>query len=222
MAAEYDCSRKSQRCDACRTMASRVSDSVPSSALLCVPDIYPLIIDCQGKGTKDQLIEMAGRLQSALRGSTAGPIRIAARRAPVGRNPPGKWHDYTGSNGFSYKAGKALKRAPGLIGLLDPEKVLERYPEKREVWQDRVGTAREIKILVDFTTAVASNGDFEQVVMRACGEIYPVGRILHPDASGHASLHRLQWFAMACPEEEEKEKPVVTVTKAGYVRTKQK
>ncbi len=87
--------------------------------------------------------------------------------------------------------------------------MLERYPEKREVWQDSVGTAREIK-------------DFEQVVMRACGEIYPVGRILHPDASGHASLHRLQWFAMACPEEEEKEKPVVTVTKAGYVRTKQK
>lgn len=167
-------------------------------------------------------MELTSRLQSALRGTTAGPIRIAARRAPVGRNPPGKWHDFTGSNGAAYKASKALKRAPRLIGLLDPEQVLEQFPEKRQVWQDRVGTAREIKILVDFTTTVASKGDFEQVVTRACGDIYPVGRIQHPDASGHASLHRLQWFAMACPEEEEKGKPVVTITKAGYVRRKQK
>lgn len=100
--------------------------------------------------------------------------------------------------------------------------VLEQFPEKRQVWQDRVGTAHEIMILVDFTTAVGSNGDFEQVVARACGEIYPVRRIQHPDASGHASLHRLQWFAMVNPEEEEKEKSVVTITKVGSVRRKQK
>lgn len=218
----YDCSRKSQRCDACRIAASKVSSSVPSSALFCGLGIYPLIIDCQGKGTKDQLIEMTSRLESALRGNKAGPIRIAARRAPVGGKPPGKWHDYTGSNGFSYKAGKTLKLAPRLIGLVDAETVLEQFPEKRQVWQDRVGTAREVMILVDFTTAVGSNGDFEQVVARACGEIYPVRRIQHPDASGHASLHRLQWFTTVCPEEEERGKPVVTITRAGYVRKRQK
>ncbi|KAL4935236.1 hypothetical protein BDV06DRAFT_234522 [Aspergillus oleicola] len=219
----HDCSRKSKRCDKCRAAATRISPSISSSTLLCGKEIYPLVINCAGKGTEDQVCELISRLQSSIRSNVSGPIRVAVRRAASNGKPAGKWRDFTGAAGFGFKATKALMNASCLIGVLDPEKVItEQFPEKRVLWQDRVGTMRDISILADFTSAVMPNGDFEQIVRNACGEIYRVDRIVRPNAAGHASLHRLQWFAMVSPEEDGAGRAAVTITRNGYVRKRKR
>ncbi|KAL4947704.1 hypothetical protein BDW69DRAFT_199441 [Aspergillus filifer] len=214
-----DCTKKSKRCDNCRAAATKISSAVPASALLCTSETNPMTIECSGKGTKDQVCELITRLKSSLGSCTTGPIRVAARRPAENGKPARRWRDYTKAAGFGYKASKTLMKAPTLIGRLDAEKLInEQFPEKRKKWQDRIGTARELTILVDFSSEVARGGDFEGIVKKACGEIYELKTVKYPN--GDANLHRLQWFAKVFPEERDEEEQAVVITKRGHVRKK--
>ena len=216
-----DCTKKSIRCDRCRAAATNVSSAVPSPALLCTSETNPITIECSGKGTKDQVCELITRLKSSVGSCTTGPIRVAARRAAANGKPAGRWRDYTSATGFGYKASKTLMKAPTLIGMLDADKLIdEQFPEKRKMWQDGIGTARELSILVDFSSKAAKGGDFESIVKKACGEIYGVQTVDY--SNGDASLHRLQWFAKVFPEEGDEEEQAVMITKRGYVRKKRR
>ncbi|KAL4918990.1 hypothetical protein BDW62DRAFT_200388 [Aspergillus aurantiobrunneus] len=202
-----NCTALNTMCDQCRIAYTRVRNVIPE-LLDCPEGAHPVVFQCSFTGTDEQARQLVTHLRDTCRVLFSNPnmIHAAVRRAAEGGSSAGSWNCLTPQECSSrndwrgqppkVKHPKLLSKAPQLIGLWSPAS-----PDRHPACVKAMSRLRDLTMLVDFPWAVQPGNEMQRLFVSKFGEKFRVRDVSHPDATGHASLHRLTWWGEIHPEQ---------------------